>query len=79
MMNIVTFRVMVPTKPALTVTGRFKEFSASAFNFKSLRTTSPVERKKFCKKDGIMFTSQITSIRNRHLTVVAQTDGKNDQ
>ena len=32
---------MVPTKPDLTATGSFSEFKASAFNFKSLRTTSP--------------------------------------
>ena len=38
-----TFNVIVPTKPALTVTGSFSAFSASAFNFKSLRTTSPAE------------------------------------
>jgi hypothetical protein len=38
-----TFNVMVPTKPAFTVTGSFSEFRASAFNFKSLRTTSPVK------------------------------------
>ena len=42
---IVTFNVMEPTKPALTVTGSFRAFSASAFNFKSLRTTSPAEIK----------------------------------
>lgn len=40
-----TFNVMVPTKPALTVTGSFSAFSASAFSFKSLRTTSPAEFK----------------------------------
>lgn len=39
--KMATFNVMVPTKPALTVTGSLREFSASAFNFKSLRTTSP--------------------------------------
>ena len=32
---------MVPTKPDLTATGSLSEFKASAFNFKSLRTTSP--------------------------------------
>lgn len=42
---IATFNVMVPTKPALTVTGSFSAFSASAFSFKSLRTTSPAEIK----------------------------------
>lgn len=36
-----TFKVIVPRKPALTVTGSFNAFNASAFNFKSLRTTSP--------------------------------------
>lgn len=36
-----TFKVTVPTKPAFTVTGSFSEFNASAFNRKSLRTTSP--------------------------------------
>lgn len=35
---------MVPTNPALTVTGSLSEFSASAFNFKSLRTTSPIRK-----------------------------------
>lgn len=39
--KIATFKVMVPTKPDLTATGSFSEFRASAFNFKSLRTTSP--------------------------------------
>lgn len=36
-----TFKVIVPRKPALTVTGSFNAFSASDFSFKSLRTTSP--------------------------------------
>lgn len=35
---------MVPTNPALTVTGSLSEFSASAFSFKSLRTTSPIRK-----------------------------------
>lgn len=39
-----TFNVIVPTKPALTVTGSFNKFSASAFSFKSLRTTSPTRK-----------------------------------
>lgn len=37
---------MVPIKPAFTVTGSFSEFRASAFNFKSFRTTSPVNLRK---------------------------------
>jgi hypothetical protein len=41
--TLATFNVIVPTKPALTVTGSFSEFSASAFKFKSLRTTSPAK------------------------------------
>lgn len=40
-----TFNVIVPMKPAFTVTGSLSEFSASAFNFKSLSTTSPENRK----------------------------------
>lgn len=36
-----TFKVMLPIKPARTMTGSFKEFSASAFKFKSFNTTSP--------------------------------------
>lgn len=49
-MENATFSVMVPIKPALTVTGSFSAFSASAFNFKSLRTTSPAEIKLLVRK-----------------------------
>ena len=41
-----TFNVIVPTKPALTVTGSLSELSASVFNFKSLRTTSPTSNRR---------------------------------
>uniref|UniRef100_A0A0A9CML7 Uncharacterized protein n=1 Tax=Arundo donax TaxID=35708 RepID=A0A0A9CML7_ARUDO len=34
---------MVPIKPAFTVTGSRREFSASALSFKSSRTTSPFQ------------------------------------
>lgn len=50
-----TFKVMVPMKPAFTMTGSFREFNASAFNRNSLRTTSPIlegrKRKNTFKKD----------------------------
>lgn len=45
-----TFNVIVPMNPALTMTGSFSEFNASAFNFKSLRTTSPTRKVKQIKK-----------------------------
>ena len=41
--KIFTFKVMVPTNPAFTVTGSRRELSASALSFKSFRTTSPLQ------------------------------------
>lgn len=45
--TVATFNVMVPIKPAFTVTGSFSALRASAFNFKSLRTTSPVNEREY--------------------------------
>lgn len=60
--KIATFKVMVPTKPDLTATGSFSEFRASAFNFKSLRTTSPEKQENATSRTG---TNQIKQQLNR--------------
>ena len=68
-----TFSVMEPTKPVFTATGSFSAFSASAFNFRSLRTTSPAQIKYLAKKYRlklvvtVSFKNVITTVKCRGL------------
>lgn len=55
-----TLNVIVPTNPALTITGSLKEFNASAFSFKSLRTTSPLIKNRTIDKKIAMWRNKAT-------------------
>lgn len=70
----ITFKVIVPRKPALTVTGSFNAFNASAFNFKSLRTTSPREN-----TGTYQMSAQHPSLKPYRGTIVINATGKGNK